>query len=188
MPWPDNIWDTSDQSHSCCGYNNVTIPFTPTRPTWATMLQVSFISSAIRFHICVLHIHIACSYYTCSHPSLLHPAHSIPSPYSSHCMLMSDYWSCLLSHCMLVSWDMCSIPYWCLPNYSNNLLPLLDLHDQSLNHLCHTLQTTCSQQCVLMKTIYMISIKIWTDVSVKISLTWFISWNMPDKWSRHNKT
>jgi hypothetical protein len=87
-----------------------------------------------------------------------------------------------------VSWDMYSVPYWCLPNYYNSLLPLLDLHDQSLNHLCHTLQITGSQQCVLMKTIHVILIKIWTDVSVKISLTWFISWNMPDKWSRNNKT
>ena len=69
------------------------------------MLQVSFISSAICFHICVLHIHTACSYYPCSHPSLLHPVHSTPSPYPSHCMLMSDNWSFLLSHCMLVSRD-----------------------------------------------------------------------------------
>ena len=146
------------------------------------MLQVSFISSTIHIHICVLHIHTACSYYPFSHPSLLHPAHSIPSLYPSHCMLTSDYWS------FMVSWDMCSVPYWCLPNYSNNLLLLLDLYYQSLNHLCHTLQITGSQQYVLMKTIHMILIKIWTDMSVKISFTWFISWNMSDKWTRHNKT
>jgi len=78
---------------------------------WATMLQVSFISSTIRFHICVLHIHTVCSYYPCSHPSLLHPARFIPSPYPSHCMLTSDYWFCLLSHGMLVSWDKFSVPY-----------------------------------------------------------------------------
>ena len=36
----------------------------------ATMLRVSFISAAICFHICILHIHNACSYYPCSHPSL----------------------------------------------------------------------------------------------------------------------
>jgi hypothetical protein len=37
------------------------------------MLQVSFIRSSIHFHIFVLHIHTACSYYPCSHSSLLHP-------------------------------------------------------------------------------------------------------------------
>jgi len=144
------------------------------------MMQVSFISSANQFHICVLHIHTACSYYPFSHPSLPLPARSIPSPYPSHCILKYYYWSCLESHCIWVSWDKCSVPYWCLPDYCNNLLPLLDLHDQSLNHLCHTLQITGSQQCVLMKTIYMILIEIWTDMSVKISLTWCTSWNMPE--------
>ena len=137
------------------------------------MLKVSFISSTIHIHICVLHIHTACSYCPCSHSSLLHPAHSIPSSYPSHCTLTSDYWS------FLVSCSMCSVLYWCLPSYSNNLHPLLDLYYQSLNHLCHRLQITGSQQCVLMKTIHIILIKIWTDVSVKISLTRFISWNMP---------
>jgi len=88
----------------------IIIPFTQPG-LLATMLQVSFISSAIRFRFCVLHIHTACSYYPCSHPSLLHPAHFILSPYLSHCMLTYDYRSCLLFHCMLVSWDMCSLPY-----------------------------------------------------------------------------
>ena len=89
---------------------------------WATILQVSFISSAICIHICVLHIHTACSYYYCSHSSLLHSAHSILSPYPSHCMLTYDYWSCLVSYCMLVSWDV-FFPILMPPNYSNNLLP-----------------------------------------------------------------
>jgi hypothetical protein len=92
---------------------------------------------------------------------------------SSHCMVLLLLFpppsasSCFLPFHSLIYHTAC----WCpgirvlsitdaSPVSPTILLPLLDWHDQSPNHCGHTLQVTGSQQDVLMKTFYMILIKI----------------------------
>jgi len=88
----------------------VTIPFTPTRPMRNNAAGIFHKFSRPLSYLCTAYSHYLLLLPLFPSP-LLDPAHYVPSPHPSHCMLTSDYWSCLLFHCMLVSWDMCSVSY-----------------------------------------------------------------------------